>query len=88
MMTQKTLIFNKVFNMMMPKTLFFIGPRAQGPRASREARRRWRREQQQGLDDRARGIVERRSAEERAQLEEEFAKSRGEWETSVKNGSE
>ena len=25
------LIFNRVFNMMMPKTLFLIGPRAQGP---------------------------------------------------------
>lgn len=51
-----------------------------------ENRRRYKREQQQALEDRARGVAERRTAEERMILEEESARLRSTWEDSVKNG--
>merc|ERR1719482_2376807 len=51
-----------------------------------ETRRRYRKEQTQSFEARARGDKDRRSAAERAALEEELAKARSAWECTVKNG--
>merc|ERR1719230_794822 len=53
---------------------------------SPETRRRYKREQQQALEDRARGVAERRSLEEKQILEEDAARLRTEWELTIKNG--
>jgi tubulin polyglutamylase TTLL6/13 len=51
-----------------------------------ENRRRYLCEQQKGLEERQRGVVERRSQEERQHLEEQFAQLRDVWESNIKNG--
>mmetsp|Transcript_4094 Transcript_4094/g.7351 ORF Transcript_4094/g.7351 Transcript_4094/m.7351 type:complete len:1093 (-) Transcript_4094:100-3378(-) len=53
---------------------------------SPEARQRYKRAQQQGLEERQRGTAERRTMEERILIEEDLARARTEWEGSVKNG--
>merc|ERR1719454_399499 len=53
---------------------------------SPESRRRYKREQQQALEDRARGVAERRTLEERVILEEDAAKVRTTFEAAIKNG--
>eukprot|EP00929_Paragymnodinium_shiwhaense_P061124 TRINITY_DN30523_c0_g1_i1.p1 TRINITY_DN30523_c0_g1~~TRINITY_DN30523_c0_g1_i1.p1 ORF type:complete len:982 (-),score=159.06 TRINITY_DN30523_c0_g1_i1:613-3558(-) len=51
-----------------------------------ESRRRYRKEQTQSFEARARGDKDRRSPAERAALEEELAKARDAWECTVDNG--
>lgn len=51
-----------------------------------ENRRRYKQDEKQGLEDRARGIAERRSLDERQSLEEDAARVRTDWESTVKNG--